>query len=294
MNKYCKKMDILPKFHEYGKIIILPENGYEIFLYDTCNISLPACLLIHGLSDEADTWRHVIGPLSKYYRVIALDLPGFGRSSKLNIQYDAPFLVDTIMSLIKILSIKDITILGSSMGGMLSHYISLEYPGLVKKLILVSGQLLMVSQKPSKNILLFLIPGIGEYIYNRLRKNPDAAFESLQGYYNSLDDIPDSDRNFLYQRVNERLWDNRQKQAFFSILRNLGPWVIKKQNGLQQKLAQMAIPTLIIWGDNDKIISFKNGKALSAIQPSSKLIVIKNAGHLPHQEQPERFLGAIL
>ena len=66
-----------PTLESYRQEISLPVNDLNLFYYKAGNIDLPTMIMIHGLGDDADTWRHVFYPLSKLFHVIAIDLPGF-------------------------------------------------------------------------------------------------------------------------------------------------------------------------------------------------------------------------
>ena len=61
------------------------------------------------------------------------------------------------------------------------------------------------------NLLLFMIPGVGEWLYTRLRRDPQAAYDTLRPYYADLEGMAQADRDFLFQRVNERVWSDKQK-----------------------------------------------------------------------------------
>src|SRR5262249_23553637 len=75
------------------------ENRLRLHYYEAGAPDAPPLILIHGLGDEADTWRHVLIPLSQQYRVIALDLPGFGRSARPRRAYTLGFYAQSVASL---------------------------------------------------------------------------------------------------------------------------------------------------------------------------------------------------
>jgi len=294
MNRYQNPMQAWPGLQPYTHTVKLTRNGLTLHVYKAGSPDAPAALLIHGLGDEADTWRHVFEPLSAQYHVVALDLPGFGRSDPASRAYTAPFLCDTILDLMDTLLISQATLIGSSLGAVLSHFLALEHADRVSGLVLIDGTLLSHKQPLNLSLLLFLVPGIGEWLYTRLRKKPQAAFETLRGYYADLDALPEADREFLFQRVNERVWSDKQRRAYFSVLRHLAGWVTQQQRGLDERLANLPHPTLVIWGEQDHIAPIENGQALVKVQPSARLVTLPNTGHLPQQEQPDALLHTIL
>jgi len=293
MNPYQEPMKPFPGLEPFSRSVNLPNNGHNLFLYDLGKKDASPVLLIHGLGDEADTWRHLILSLAEQFRVIALDLPGFGRSEKPNRSYDPLFFQKIILELIDILEIKCVTLVGHSLGAIISHSIGLEYPERLNRLVLVDGSLVIRKQKVDLVTMLFLIPGLGEWLYGRFRKDPQAAYNSLRPYYAHLEELPESEREFLYQRVNERVWSDGQKRAFFSTFRNLVRWIPGQQRDLPTRLAKLEVPTLVLWGEEDRINTLENGRILVTIQPSARIVVVPGAGHNLQQEKPKVVLEAM-
>ena len=289
---YRQTMQPWPGIARYARTVTL-SNGLCLFVYDTGGQDAPVTLLVHGLGDEADTWRHVIEPLAQRQRVIALDLPGFGRSDKPRCAYRIDFFAQTLLALLDTLSIAQATLIGSSLGGIIAHVMAIAHRERVRGLVLVDGGLSMRPQRIDLGMMLRLLPLYGEWSYNRLRRDPQAAYETLRAYYADLDSLPDLDRNFLFQRVNERVWSNAQRNAYLSVLRHLSSWMLRNTSAMKVKLGQLTTPTLVVWGEQDHIVPMDNAQGLVAAQPGARLVAIAKAGHLPHQEQPCAFLQAL-
>ncbi len=249
--------------------------------------------MLHGLGDEADTWRHIYLPLSKSFCVIALDLPGFGRSDKPDEAYTPKFLMDTIVHLLDHLEIRRVIMMGNSLGGILSHALAIKYPERIYGLVLVDGALLQLSSIQDFSFSLMRFPFLGEWLYTRLRKNPNSAYDSLRSVYQDLDGLPKKDKDFLHFRVNQRVWSDGQRRAYFSTLRNLTPWVRDSQAALPTQLSSLQTPTLIIRGETDNLFPEEIGNGIIKVQPNASLVVVENAKHLPHQEQPTEFLANV-
>jgi pimeloyl-ACP methyl ester carboxylesterase len=271
----------------------LPQHELELFVYDTGPSDGASILLVHGLGDEADTWRHLIPELCPNHRVVAPDLPGFGRSSLPPRSLSPLFLVNVLLELMVRLEIPAALLLGSSLGGMLCQEVALDYPEKVNGLVLLDGTVVASGQSLNLALLLFIIPGVGEWMYNRLRRNARAAYDTLRPYYAAIDRLPQADQDFLFRRVNERVWSDKQRQAYFSVLRQLARWSPRQQKRLPERLGQCGVPTLAIWGEQDQIVSVRAAQWLTELQSSARLAVLPGAGHLPHQEQPRAVLSAI-
>lgn len=294
MDDYRQPMQPYQGLESYARTIDLPGNGLRLFYYEAGAPEQPAALLLHGLGDEADTWRHLIEPLSHRWRVIAPDLPGFGRSEKPKRAYTLDFLRGCLFELLERLSIREVFLVGHSLGAMLAHGMLLEQPERASGLVLVDGALLTRPQRLNPQLLLFMTPLLGEWLYTRLRRDPQAAYATLRAYYAGMDKLSQAERDFLFYRVNQRVWSDGQRRAYFSTLRNMAASISRMQKKLPARLAELHTPTLILWGEKDQINPPENGADLMRIQPDSKLVLIPEAGHMPHQEQAQAIMQAIL
>lgn len=289
---FLQKMTPWASLQAFGKQIKIMDDC-NVFFFESGKNQSKHLLLIHGLGDEADTWRHVFVPLSEKIHVVALDLPGFGRSDKPKVDYSPPFMMDAIIGLMNQLEIQEATIIGSSLGAILAHGITVTRPERVKSLILVGGALLQPKPSLDLSLRLMQVPFLGEWFYTKLRTNPQAAFDSLKNVYYKLSALPKEDQEFLFTRVNQRVWSDDQRRAYFSTLRNMIPWLGSMQKSLPQQLSAVSTPTLLIRGEFDSLYPEANADQLISIQPKTTKTTIKNSGHLPHQEQPKFFLEAI-
>ena len=237
-------------------------------------------LLIHGNGDEADSWRHVFAALSAPYRVIALDLPGFGRSQ---VTGDGSIanLAASVRRFLEMLGLTDaVHLVGSSLGAVVAAHVSASAPQLTRSLAIIGGSSPALGGLQANESLRPLLElGTGEAYYTGLRHAGQAAsFESLRPYYAALDALPRSDLEFLRGRVWARVWSDTQRTAFFAGLRSLFA------DTAPLELPMM--PTLLIWGDSDAIVPISAAHTLLRQLPHATLEVIAGSGHLPQQEQP--------
>jgi pimeloyl-ACP methyl ester carboxylesterase len=287
-------MEPWPTLNSLRQEIYLPDNELNIFFYEAGSKDHPTMILIHGLGDEADTWRHVILPLSKNFHIIALDLPGFGRSGKSGVAYSLAFFLESITKMMDALRINKVIFMGSSLGGIIAHEMAIRHSSHVTGLILIGGALIQKKKMGDLGLLLMQIPGLGEWFYTRLRKNPQAAYDSLRSVYHELDLMPIEDKDFLFERVNQRVWSDNQRQAYFSTLRETAKWIKKEQKNFSQNLDKIHTPTLLIRGEFDNLFSQENALDLISNQSKVDYFSIDDAGHLPHQEKPDLFLSKVI
>lgn len=293
-----------PQLAAYAKQMDLPSVG-NIFYYDSGsgtgsgngnNDARRHLILIHGLQDEADSWRHVFGPLAQHQRVLALDLPGFGRSDKRVRRYDIPFYAQTVLAWMDRLALMHATLMGNSMGAMIAEHIALTQPARVSRLVLVDGTIRIVKRPQAKfNLWRQLFADYYDrQFFAALRKDPQAAYDTLAPYYGDLAGLPEEDRAFLFQRVNERVWDDAQRRAALAIQSGFARYFVGWVPKLVRQIPKSPVPTQVIWGERDHILDGVNGQQRAHAQPRTSLHFVPQAGHLPHQETPAAFLQALI
>lgn len=268
-------------------------GGLRLHVYDAGAGAATPLLLIHGLGDEADTWRHTLPALARERRVVAFDLPGFGRSAKPLRAYTGAGLARTAADLLATLGIARAVLVGHSMGATIAQRLALARPDLAERLVLIDGALPTRRMRPPAPLWFFLTPGLGELAYTSLRRSQDEAYATLRPYYHDLDGLPADDRAFLRARVWARVWSNGQRRAFLSALRWLMLDQATRADAFRARLAELRTPTLLIWGAQDLIVPRAAGEAMAQLLPDARLALIEECGHLPHQERPAQVLEAL-
>ena len=289
-NKY--PFTLWPSLAGSGKEISLSDGN--IFFYDCNSSSGQALVFIHGLGDEADTWRHVIPLLSaKGYRCIGLDLPGFGRSEwhgKIDVKCHA----NAVIKVITECGIGSSAVLiGSSMGGSIAEYAAFMRPDLAKSLILIGG-CVPVQKYMNPGMLLLGLPFIGRSWYKGFRKNHEGAWKSLYPYYYDLDAMSDDDKTFLRNRVIARVESGNQERGYFSSLRSMISTFLFCMSALSKKVKMFNGKIFLIWGEHDHVMPVETTAVVRKLRPEVPLKTVAGAGHLPHQEKPAECAEVIL
>ena len=252
----------------------------------------PVLVLVHGLGDEADTWRRLIPHLSSGgYRVLALDLPGFGRSEapgKINLKNHTAALITLIETLGPD---TPVILIGNSMGAAVAEAAAVKKPEQIKGLVLIDGTIPGGPSNPGPVALAKLL--FSTKWYRAYRGDPDGAWASLYPYYADLDAMPQEDRDFLRRRVMDRVDSLSQERAFFATQRSLIRGFISA-GALGRRIGRYKGRIILIWGEKDRIIPLSSTDAFRALRPDAKLVMVSGAGHLPQQEQPEETARIIL
>jgi len=287
-----------PSLAPYGKYFYVP--GGELFYYDSITddaTNKPAIVLIHGLGDEADTWRHVFPLLvAAGYRVIAPDLPGFGRSvwkGRINMHCHC----NAILRLLTAAGIagpgSPAVLVGSSLGAAVSEMAACARPDLVKGLLLIDG-CFPIENKIDKGLLKLMLPSVGRIWYRSFRKNHKAAWESLYPYYNDLDAMSGEDREFLRERVIARVESENQERGYLSTMRSMNVFFIFNGRRISRGIKTYHGKIAILWGEKDRILPVEKTALFRGLRPDVKITLISGAGHLPHQEKYEETAAQML
>jgi len=250
-------------------------DGYGIRYLEYASASTTkTLLLLHGIGASADRWSRVIPTLSKYFHVIVPDVIGFGYSDKPTVEYTMDFYIEFFQAFLENLKIPKAILVGSSFGGHLATEFAIRFNRRVDKLILTSPAGIMRTSTPV----------LDAYIMAALYPTYENA---LHAFRNMAYDPDVVDEVTVTDFVNRMRLPNA-KYAFMSTL--LGMRYAQK---LQGRIAKIICPTLLVWGDSDKMIPVQFAKEYNEI-PNSHLVVIKNCGHTPYVEKPMAFNKVLL
>ena len=230
-------------------------------------------ILLHGFGGSKDHWLRFAKNFTPNYRVIIPDLPGFGESSKpQDAKYNIMSEVERLNLLAKELKLTKFHIVGNSMGGNIAGNYAATYPEMVKTLGLFDAAG-VISPIKSELTLLFE-KGINPLII----KDVNDYDKFLEFVYMKPPQLPSVIKKYL------------AKQAV-----KAGPFnkkILKDQIStdfviLQSKLGKITAPTLIVWGDSDKLIHISAVPIFKKNIKNSKSVIIKDCGHLPMLEKPQ-------
>ena len=243
-------------------------------------------LMIHGLGSYGQAWKMNIGELSKKYRVIAVDLPGYGKSSKIPHSGLMSFYAGVIADLIQHLHLGQVNLAGHSMGGQIAMILALEKPALVKRLILVDPAGFEVFHAGQKDWFKEVMTP------NLVRLTSVDAIEAnlASNFYR----LPDEARFMIEDRISWR--DAADFEAYcLAVARSVAGMV---DEPVVDKLDKLAVPTLIFFGENDLLIpnrflnpgfTRKIAEQGAARIKGSKLVMVPRCGHFMMFEKPEVF-----
>jgi pimeloyl-ACP methyl ester carboxylesterase/ubiquinone/menaquinone biosynthesis C-methylase UbiE len=246
----------------------------------------PTLLLIHGYGTSAYTW-HSTAPLlaeSGFY-VVALDLVGFGLSEKPRwFDYLLESQMQIVLNFMNLLHIKTATFIGSSYGGAIASLIALDEAERVEKLILVSS---VCNNEIVKDFFVGILmkPYWGEKLSSVLIGSKTFFKLRLLTTF-SIKNYKLIDNNYV-EAIRTPLNTSDGQYAALATLRN---WEAER---IEQNASNIKHPTLLVWGENDKIVRPQIGKRLNELIKNSQLSIFKQCGHAPHEEYPENFVKLV-
>ena len=272
---------------ELEKIYSSPKNAYanalgvKIHYQDTGPSKNPIPILfLHGFGASLQTWEAWSEALSNEYRVISVDLPGFGLTGEdPSGIYTDQRSVEVLEAFLKELKIPKVVLVGNSMGGKFAWQFAARYPDQVAKLVLIS---------PDG----YASPGI-EYG----KKTEIPAIAQLYRYFFSKTFL---EMNLEPAYANPKTLNDALVNRYYDLM--LAPGVRGAILGRMQQtvlqdpvpsLSSIQVPTLLIWGEKDAFIPISNSNDYLKVMPNAKRVSLPNIGHLPQEEQPSIGLAAL-
>jgi pimeloyl-ACP methyl ester carboxylesterase len=268
----------------------VPNSGYSHFAeidgvrvhYQEKGSGTPL-VLIHGFTSSAYSWKDVFEPLSKNFRVIAVDLKGFGFSGKPDGDYTRRAQATLIAHLLDHLKIDNAWLCGNSMGGEVSLNFAVQNPRRVAGLILIDSSGVKMEGSGSLAPSYLLIPVVGRVLTALALRSDKLVREGLEKSFYDHAKITDERVAYYY----------RPLQTRGGQLAALRARTQADQFPVEPDLGKISARTLIIWGAEDALIPLAAGRKMKSLIKDSKLVVIEKCGHLPQEEMPERVVDEI-
>jgi pimeloyl-ACP methyl ester carboxylesterase len=238
----------------------------------------PVVVLTHGLGANLTHFEHVAPALvAAGYRVCGLDMPGFGLSGKPHRVYTVRWLSGAIAALLDHLGVDKATLAGHSLGGLVSADLALHEPERVERLVLISSAGLFTMPLPFQWVARTIMrPGL---VAAALERNAERLLTTRVF----------EERNEKVERFIE-ICTTRPDTRFVKDLARV-MWSMRKDltsYHLFDQVQRLTMPTLVIYGANDKLLPTKAVPAWAGKLPNGELEVIERCGHMPIIEKPEQ------
>lgn len=220
-------------------------------------------ILLHGWGGSTESFAPVFNYLAQKFRVISIDLPGFGQSQKPGEVWGTRDYAEFLKSFMDTLGIEKATLIGHSFGGRISIYFAAHQPDRIKKMVLVNSAGLIKKRPLSYHLKVYTYKVL-KRVVTLLPFAGEEAVKQLRGMFGSADYRQAGPmRKILVKVVNE---------------------------DLKPLLKKIQAPTLLIWGEQDEITPVEFGRIMEREIDDAGLVVLKNAGHFSYLDRLNQFL----
>jgi pimeloyl-ACP methyl ester carboxylesterase len=276
--------DLQPRWG-LGPSAFVEVDGMRVHLRDEGPRHDPSPLvLLHGTVSSLHTWEGWAEDLKRDKRVIRLDLPGFGLTGpSAHRRYGAEHDVEFVIALLDCLNIERCVLGGNSLGGGISWRTALLHPLRVEKLILVDAE--GYSTRAISKPIAFYFTGLPMVPWMVRNTFPGAIVEQgLRNVYGN----PGKVGAELVMRTREltQLRGNRE-----ALIERGRQWL--RPPKLTHRIAELKLPTLIIWGGRDRLIPPENARRFHRDIAASTMVIFDELGHMPQEEDPVRTVAVV-
>jgi pimeloyl-ACP methyl ester carboxylesterase len=271
-------------------------DGTSIFVRDTPAVSTRAepALYVHGLGGSSQNWTDLAGLLADRLDGQAIDLPGFGRSEPAK-RYTPMAMADTVIRYLELSGRGPVHLFGNSLGGAVSVRVAGLRPDLVRTLTLVSPAMPFLDPRRSlqgRVVPLLALPRadrIAAKVMSRLTPE-EMSRQVIEACFADVTRVPDQRRREALEEIKIRYQATHYPDAYVRSLRGLVASFLRAylpgQNSLWRIAAQIAAPTLVIGGRQDRLVDIRVAPTVARTIPDSRLLILDQCGHVAQMEMP--------
>ncbi len=257
-------------------------NGIELY-YEIHGEGEPL-VLISGIGYPLWQWHKMVPFLAKHFKVIAFDNRGVGQSGKPEGPYTAQILAADTVGLLDALHIEKAIIMGHSMGGFIAQALALDFPNRAGKLILCSTNFGGPHHVPVTPEAMKVLTDVSADAVTRFKNG--LVVSTAPGW-------AENNPAMIQEWIEWRAANPIEPAAYQSQLA-IGIGLLSEAASFEDKLPRLNIPTLILFGEHDKVVPPQNAALLARQISHSKVVILPNAGHFFPIEVPEAAAQAVI
>ena len=241
-------------------------------------------ILLHGFGGSTYAWRNVMPALAAAFRVVAIDLNGFGYTQRPRTfeSYTREGQADLVLRVMDALGFEKAHLMGHSYGGGLSLFIASRHPERVRSLVLVDSSAPTYSND-RRSRAASVKPLLGLYLRSFVLRPETVRKALLRSFHDDSLVTPE-----LVQEYYERIRVEGVVDAYYGLT---APTRTRPE---PVELEKIRVPTLVIWGAEDTLITAEAGRRAAERMPDSEFVVLEGVGHVPMEEKPQELLQAVL
>lgn len=259
-------------------------EGRKVNYVELGDPTKPVLLFVHGIMGTWRNWIFNLLPFCDRYRVIAIDLPGFGESEMPAAPLTMEHYAENVKSFCDKLGIKEVTLIGNSMGGLVGAIVAKRTPDLLKKLILVDAAGFSTSNRYLRRITRFRRVLEAVFAFGYLVRKLVASNKYAAAAFTKI---------VLWKPMNVSselmlvLLNGLGRRGFVDAARSISTTRIDRVPG------EITTDTMIIWGRNDQLIPKRDAYRFAKMLPGARFEMMEDTGHIPMFETPDEFNALI-
>jgi pimeloyl-ACP methyl ester carboxylesterase len=274
-------------------------GGQSLYVRRAGRPDAPPAVFVHGLGGSSNNWTDLVALLADRVDAHAPDLPGFGRSGPpKDGRYAVDAHADAVVAYVRGIGRGPVHLLGNSLGGAVSVRVAAEHPDLVRSLTLISPALpqYRLRRTSDPRLALMLLPGLSALVdREREKATPERiARDVLALCVADMSGIHEDRVRLLAEDITRRRalpWAN---VALTASLRGLvRSYFEPGPRNLWRQLGTIATPTLVVWGDHDRLVPHALGPAAVRRLRNGRLLALPDAAHVAQIERPEVVADAV-
>jgi pimeloyl-ACP methyl ester carboxylesterase len=250
----------------------------------------PSVVLIHGMAGSLSTWDPVFDDLARTCDVIAVDLPGHGDSSRMRGDYSLGSLAASVRDVLDTLGVQKATVVGHSLGGGIAMQFMYQFPERCERLVLVGSGGLGREVTPMLRAL--ALPGAGLALAGGVRLRHQRHVVAAARFVQPLATRVWHDLPYMVRQM-ATLDDPETRRSFLKTIHAVIEVGGQGINATDRLHLATGLPTLIVWGEKDRMIPSSHGLAAADLIPGCRFELVPGAGHYPHEDDPALFARVV-
>lgn len=250
----------------------------------------PPVLLLHGLGATNASMLPLLADLARDHHVIAPDFPGFGASAAPRWRYRAVDLAAWLRALLAALKLPAAALVGNSLGGRVAIEVGLAAPESVTRMVLLCPSPAFRRMRQLVPLVRLLPPDAvvaPQPVPHRL------VVAAIRSFFAEPDRLPEPWYDAAADEYRRVMRSYRHRRAFFAAMRQIYLEPAYGPEGFWERLPQLAVPTLFVWGDRDWLVPASFERHVVRAVPNARSVVMSDCGHVPQFEHPEQTCGLV-
>ena len=247
----------------------------------------PPVLLVHGITSSSRTWKSVMPRLAETHTVIAPDLLGHGRSAKPQGDYSLGAYASGMRDLLVALDVEKVNVVGHSLGGGVAMQFAYQFPDRISRLVLVDTG--GIGREVNPALRAAALPGAEFVLPLLFTPTLHVAGLKVRNFFAGFGIHGNADVEGVAEGF-ASLTEADARRAFINTVRSVIDPTGQRVSAADRLYLTAEIPSLIVWGDRDRIIPVAHADLAHELMPGSRLEIFPGAGHFPFNDDPDRFI----